>query len=239
MKLFTIGHSNHSVETFIKLLKRYRINAVADVRSSPYSRRFPHFNQGSLKTALKNANIAYVPLGNNLGARPNDRNCYVEGMARYDLISATQAFATGLNRLIKGTEEYEITLMCAEQDPIVCHRAILVCPPLKKTGLEIQHIHKNGELESHDCLEARLLKIHNLEKLLSLSKDSDDDNQSGQQLSLFDINPYNTNYRHIDTIAKPLLREELIQKAYQLQSEKIAYIEHRYTEQEQSHERAS
>lgn len=239
MKTFTIGHSNNSIETFIGLLKQHGVTAVADVRSSPYSRRFPQFNQASLKAELKTENIAYVPLCNELGARPNDRSCYVEGMARYDLIAATEAFAIGLNRLIKGAEKHHITLMCAEQDPIVCHRAILVCPHLKKTELEIQHIHKNGELESHEHLEARLLKIHNLDKLLRLSKDSDDVNQSGKQLSLFDINPYDINPRQIDTIAKPVVHEELIQKAYQLQAERIAYVEETNREQYQSHERAS
>ena len=113
-------------------------------------------------------------------------------MARYNLIATTEAFAVGTNRLIKGAEEYQITLMCAEQDPIICHRAILVCPHLKDTGLEIQHIHKNGELELHKCLEERLLKLHNLYKLLLPSKKLDDENKSEKQLSLFDINPYDT-----------------------------------------------
>lgn len=239
MKIFTIGHSNHSIETFIELLKQHAVTAVADVRSSPYSRRFPHFNQAYFKKALKTADIAYVPLGDNLGARPQDQSCYVEGIARYELIAATEAFTTGLDRLIKGIEKYQITLMCAEQDPIVCHRAILVCPHLKNTGLKIQHIHKNGELEPHESLEARLLKLHNLDKLLPLSTNSSDDNKFGKQLSLFDINPYDTNSRDTDKTAKPLLREELIEKAYQLQGERIAYVEERHTEQEQSHEQPS
>jgi uncharacterized protein (DUF488 family) len=119
MKTFTIGHSNHTIETFIELLNQHQVTALADVRSSPYSRRFPQFNQSALKAALKTTNIAYVPLGDNLGARPRDRNCYVEGMARYDLIAATEAFKIGLNRLIQGSEKYQISLMCAEQDPIV------------------------------------------------------------------------------------------------------------------------
>ncbi|KZL47627.1 hypothetical protein A2T98_22120 [Nodularia spumigena CENA596] len=226
MKIFTIGHSNHSIASFIENLKQNGITAVADVRSSPYSQRFPHFNQSAFKKALQTVDIAYVSLGDNLGARPNDRSCYVEGMARYDLISATKAFATGLNRLIKGAEQHQISLMCAEQDPIVCHRAILVCPHLKKTGLEINHIHKNGDLESHECLEDRLLKQHNLYKLLP-------DNQNCvKQLSLFDMRP-------IDTIEKTLSRQELIEKAYQLQGDRIAYVERKYTETEDSHERAS
>ncbi|MCE2718679.1 MAG: DUF488 family protein [Dolichospermum sp.] len=212
MKIFTIGHSNHKIETFIELLHQHQVTALADVRSSPYSRRFPQFNQSALKTALKTANIAYVPLGDNLGARPRDRNCYIDGMARYDLIAATEAFKVGLNRLIQGSEKYQISLMCAEQDPIVCHRAILICPHLKNAGLEIHHIHKNGDLESNEDLENRVLKQNNLYKL------SADLENNIKQLSLFDLQP-------IQTLEKPLSRAELVEKAYQLQSEKVAYTE--------------
>lgn len=212
MKIFTIGHSNHTIETFIELLHQHQVTALADVRSSPYSRRFPQFNQSALKTALKTANIAYVPLGDNLGARPRDRNCYINGMARYDLIAATEAFKVGLNRLIQGSEKYQISLMCAEQDPIVCHRAILICPHLKNAGLEIHHIHKNGDLESNEDLENRVLKQNNLYKL------SADLQSHVKQLSLFDLQP-------IQTLEKPLSRAELVEKAYQLQSEKVAYTE--------------
>ncbi|MFN5953986.1 MAG: DUF488 family protein [Dolichospermum sp.] len=212
MKIFTIGHSNHTIETFIELLHQHQVTALADVRSSPYSRRFPQFNQSALKTALKTANIAYVPLGDNLGARPRDRNCYIDGMARYDLIAATEAFKVGLNRLIQGSEKYQISLMCAEQDPIVCHRAILICPHLKNAGLEIYHIHKNGDLESNEDLENRVLKQNNLYKL------SADLENNIKQLSLFDLQP-------IQTLKKPLSRAELVEKAYQLQSEKVAYTE--------------
>lgn len=215
MKIFTIGHSNHTIETFIELLHQHQVTALADVRSSPYSRRFPQFNQSALKTALKTANIAYVPLGDNLGARPRDRNCYINGMARYDLIAATEAFKVGLNRLIQGSEKYQISLMCAEQDPIVCHRAILICPHLKNAGLEIYHIHKNGDLESNEDLENRVLKQNNLYKLSKLSADLQ---SHVKQLSLFDLQP-------IQTLKKPLSRAELVEKAYQLQSEKVAYTE--------------
>jgi uncharacterized protein (DUF488 family) len=215
MKIFTIGHSNHTIETFIELLHQHQVTALADVRSSPYSRRFPQFNQSALKTALKTVNIAYVPLGDNLGARPRNRDCYIDGMARYDLIAATEAFKIGLNRLIQGSEKYQISLMCAEQDPIVCHRAILICPHLKNAGLEIYHIHKNGDLESNEDLENRVLKQNHLYKLSKLSADLQ---SPVKQLSLFDLRP-------IQTIEKPLSRAELVEKAYQLQSEKVAYTE--------------
>lgn len=214
MKTFTIGHSNHTIESFIELLQKHDVTALADVRSSPYSRRFPQFNQSNLKAALKTVNIAYVPLGDNLGARPSDRSCYVDGMARYDLIAATEAFKLGLNRLIQGSQKFQISLMCAEQDPIVCHRAILISPHLKNAGLDIYHILKNGDLESNKDLENRVLKLHTLYDLLP------ENQSSAKQLSLFDV-------QSNQTIEKQFNRAELVEKAYQLQGEKVAYTENK------------
>jgi uncharacterized protein (DUF488 family) len=186
MKIFTIGHSNHSIGTFIGLLKRNSITAIADVRSYPYSRIFPHFNRDIFRASLKEVGIEYVFLGDNLGARPQDRACYVGNMAVYDLIAANKNFSLGIDRLTKGAEKYQISLMCAEQDPIICHRAILVCQHLRKSGLEIRHILKAGNLENHENLEERLLKLHHLDKMLTSPIDCNDENNDAKQLSLFD-----------------------------------------------------
>ena len=99
MQIFTVGHSNHSIEKFLSLLRQHGVTAVADVRSFPTSRRFPHFNQSTLKKSLGSEEISYVFLGDQLGARPKDPECYVEGKARYELIAATEAFAMGLERI--------------------------------------------------------------------------------------------------------------------------------------------
>jgi uncharacterized protein (DUF488 family) len=230
MKIFTIGHSNHSIESFVDLLKKHSISAIADVRSHPYSRHFPHFSQSSFKQVLKSEDIAYAPLCDYLGARPNEQSCYVEGMARYELIATTEAFSVGLNRIIHGAKQHKIALMCAEQDPIVCHRAILVCQYLKNTELNIQHILKTGDLESHNSLERRLLKLHHLDKYLPQSEKIDNEPKSVEQLLLFDTNTYNNSSTQLDITGKyPSLAEEynydtLVQKAYQLQGERIAYV---------------
>jgi uncharacterized protein (DUF488 family) len=218
MNLFTIGHSNHSIEEFIALLQQHEITALADIRSHPYSRYLPHFNQEFLKKALKEAGIAYVFLGQELGARPKNQNCYINGKAVYDRIAAMPEFITGIERICQGVERYQIALMCAEQDPITCHRAILVCRHLQERVLEIQHILKNGELESHDCLEDRLLKLHHL------IQDSDSGN-TAVQLNLFDASVSNNNLGQIDKDLEIISRAELVVKAYQLQSEKIAYLD--------------
>jgi uncharacterized protein (DUF488 family) len=210
MKLFTIGHSNHSIETFIDLLKQYGITALADVRSSPHSRYVPHFNQTPLKNALLDAGIAYVFLGSELGARPDDASCYVDGKALYERIAATEAFQTGIQRVLKGVATHNIALMCAEKDPITCHRTILVCQQLRSLPLEIHHILSDGALETHSQLEARLLKLHKLAPT--------EPSEFGQ-LNLFS-----------DAILSsqptvPQSGEDLLKEAYQRQGDRIAYVE--------------
>jgi uncharacterized protein (DUF488 family) len=157
--VYSVGHSNHSGETFIALLNRVGITAIADVRSMPFSRFAPHFNQANLKYFLKEAGIAYSFLGDELGARPKDRTCYRNGTANYDLIAATEAFSAGLERVIKGAEKYTIALMCAEKDPLDCHRNILVARHLAKRGVVIKHVLADGQVEENSVTEGRLLKL--------------------------------------------------------------------------------
>ncbi len=238
MQIFTVGHSNHSVEKFLNLLKRNRVSAIADVRSSPFSRRLPHFNQLSLRKSLASEGVSYVFLGEELGARSKNPECYVDGKARYELIAATEEFALGLDRILKGVKHHQIALMCAEQDPITCHRAILVCKHLKDAGLEIKHILKTGELESHEHLEQRLLKLHGLSDSLSLLETSVTLDEPASQLQLFDTGVFDTNSDKNNSVIKHSLREDVIEQAYQLQGEQIAYVE-RYKNSDNPHERAS
>lgn len=224
MKLSTIGHSNHSIENFVALLKKHNITAIADVRSYPYSRYLPHFNQVELKKKLREAKIAYVFLGKELGARSSNLGCYVEGKALYEKIASTKEFSLGLDRLLSGVKKYNIALMCAEQDPITCHRAILICPHLKDKGLEIQHILKNGSLESHSHLEKRLLRLHKLE---NTNLENTNQNKNGViQLSLFtgtDI--YANNSSKNQDSYNTLTNKKLLEKAYKLQGNQIAYVD--------------
>ena len=183
MELFTIGHSNLSVEAFVLLLEKHGITAVVDVRSHPFSRYLPHFNQSEIKASLSAVGIQYVFLGKELGARPEDLSCYdTGGKALYDRIAATPLFLAGIQRLLKGVENYRVSLMCAEKDPITCHRTILVCRQLRKYNLQINHILSDGNLESHQNLEARLLSKFNK------GKKSDEP----IQLSLFEIESVKT-----------------------------------------------
>jgi uncharacterized protein (DUF488 family) len=155
-ELFTIGHSTQSWEQFLDHLARHHIDAVGDVRSSPYSARLPQFNREILERALKLASIHYVFLGDELGARRSERECYVDSSARYDRIARTPAFHSGLERVRKGVTGFRLALMCAEKDPLECHRTILVCRELRNE-FDIRHILDDGNLENQVQAEARLL----------------------------------------------------------------------------------
>ncbi len=156
--VYTIGHSTHSTEALIELLAKHAITAIADVRSRPYSRFNPQFNRESLKSELRRSDIAYVFLGNELGARSEDSHCYVGGKVQYELLAQTEIFQKGLQRIEKGAAKQRIALLCAEKDPLTCHRAILVCRHLVDRGIEAQHILEDGRLESHDDALSRLLR---------------------------------------------------------------------------------
>lgn len=157
--LFTIGHSNHPIEAFIELLRRHSITAVGDVRSHPYSRYVPQYSREPLKAALAQAGIAYVFLGKELGARSENPACYKQGKVQYDCLANQPQFAEGVKRVIEGMQKHSIALMCAEKDPLECHRTLLVARKLYEAGLEIAHIHADGSLEDHRVLESRLLRV--------------------------------------------------------------------------------
>jgi uncharacterized protein (DUF488 family) len=162
--VFTIGHSNLEIGKFVALLKQHGIQAIADVRSSPYSQFNPQFNRELLQRSLQEHGIAYAFLGQELGARRSERECYLEGRADYGLISQTPAFKRGLERVTQGAARMRVALMCAEKDPIDCHRCILVTPHLRQEGLQVLHILSDGSLEDHAQTELRLLHLFALEE---------------------------------------------------------------------------
>ncbi len=160
--VFTIGHSNLEFAKFVALLKQHNIQAVADVRSSPYSQYNPQFNREPFQRALQEHGISYVFLGEELGARRSERECYLNGRADYELISRTPAFRHGIERVVQGAAKMHVALMCAEKDPLDCHRCILVSPRLRERGLQVLHILADGTIERHEQAEARLLHLFEL-----------------------------------------------------------------------------
>lgn len=150
--LLTIGHSNHPIDHFVSLLTRHGVTALGDVRSFPRSRFNPQFNRDRLEASLKDAGIGYVHLGDALGGMRGD----------FAALAALPSFAAGLERVRNGALHRRIALMCAEKDPLDCHRFVLICRHLRR-DLAISHILGDGTLVEQDALEDRLLTATKLD----------------------------------------------------------------------------
>jgi uncharacterized protein (DUF488 family) len=161
--IYTIGHSNYESDKLIKLLSSHAIEVIADVRQHPYSKYVPQFNKENIERTLSNANIKYVFMGDLLGARPQDINCYTDNRVDFAKLSKASFFQEGISRLLNGSKKYRIALMCAEKDPVTCHRTILVSRELLKNNIKILHILDDSTIEDNETTEKRLLKIHKLE----------------------------------------------------------------------------
>ncbi len=160
--LFTIGHSDHELSAFIERASCHGITAIADVRSQPYSRLHPQFNRETLCEALRRRGISYVFLGKELGARRVEREAYRGRQAAYDLIARLPVFLEGLERVRKGMTTHRVALLCAEKDPLTCHRTILVGRHLRADSIDIAHVLDDGSLETTEQAESRLLELTGL-----------------------------------------------------------------------------
>lgn len=160
--VLTVGHSNHRMDHFLSLLERHSVSAVADVRSTPYSRFSSQYNKDSLKRCLAKHDIQYVFLGRELGARSDNTECYKDGRVQYPLLAGKESFRTGIERVLTGAKKERIALMCTERDPLDCHRTILVARTLTERGLPVDHILPSGQAESHEQAMLRLLDKVNL-----------------------------------------------------------------------------
>lgn len=194
-QMFTIGHSNHPIERLIELLEMHSVAVVADVRSSPYSKFNPQYNRENLQKTLKESGLRYVFLGRELGPRSEDPSCYENGKVQYARLASTDVFREGIQRLHNGVRSYRIALLCAEKDPVTCHRMILVCRALRADPIEIHHILEDGGTESLADSERRLILSLKMPQL-----------RLGEKM------------------------EDLIQRAYDTQAQRIAY-----TRQDDSH----
>lgn len=158
LEVLTVGHSTLSYERFLQLLRHANVTAIADVRSAPYSRHFPHFNRDALRDELRRDHIEYRFVGEKLGGRPTDKTFYCEGIADYEKMAQAPVFEQGLELVIEGAKKHRIALMCSEHDPLDCHRCLLVGRALAERGVLVSHIHSNGSIAGHGEIEARLLK---------------------------------------------------------------------------------
>ncbi|MEM7294785.1 MAG: DUF488 domain-containing protein [Pseudomonadota bacterium] len=179
-RLFTIGYATKPIETFLAQLSQYGIDVVADVRSVPYSRVFTDYHRENLQAHLRERGIRYVYLGAELGPRSTDSAHYDErGQVQYDRLMASIPFRQGIERLQNGVRKgFTVTLMCAEKDPAVCHRSLLVACHLESAMQcgdspidSITHITHDGKVESQGDLRERLVALHGLESDLLRSPD--------------------------------------------------------------------
>jgi uncharacterized protein (DUF488 family) len=155
LTIFSIGHSNQSVEAFLALLQQYEIQVLVDVRSRPYSRYVAHFNSTPLAAAVRKAGLKYMFMGKELGGRPDGDEFYDgEGHVLYNRVAKAAFFLDGIKRLKEGCRTYRIAMMCSEEDPAVCHRHLLISRVLAEQGVNVAHIRGDGHVQTEEELAA-------------------------------------------------------------------------------------
>jgi uncharacterized protein (DUF488 family) len=156
LAVLSIGHSNHSWEQFVAMLQQNSVQVVAEVRSYPYSNYSPQFDRETMKDALAKVGMKYVDMGSELGGRPDGAHFYdADGHVLYDKVAATEKFAQGIKRLEEGMIRFRVALLCSEEDPAVCHRAILVGRVLRERGARVQHIRGDGRVQPDEEVFAK------------------------------------------------------------------------------------
>ena len=155
LSVYTVGHSDHQIEDLFRLLENHHIQAVADVRSSPYSQYVPHFNKDALEQALKEHGFMYVFLGHLVGGRPEGDEFYEEeDHVRYDKLAGSPEFKQGIERIVEGISKYRVALLCGEENPTDCHRRLLIGRVLAAKGVAVNHIRRNSSVQSEEDLTA-------------------------------------------------------------------------------------
>jgi uncharacterized protein (DUF488 family) len=171
-RVLSVGHSHHDLPRLVELLRAAAVDAVADVRSSPFSRRLPQFNRPELEAALKAAGVAYVFLGDLLGGRPPQQALYDdEGRVDYRRVRATDFFRRGLERLERAQRKCRVAMLCAEEDPLDCHRGLMIAPALVERRIAPAHLRGDGRIETTAALEDRLLAVTGLDGLFALTEE--------------------------------------------------------------------
>jgi len=154
--IFSIGHSNQSLETFFALLRQHEIQVLVDVRSSPYSKYVPHFNSNALVAAAEQTDITYMFMGQELGGRPDGNEFYdISGRVLYKRVAESAHFLRGIQRLKEVGCISRSVLMCSEEDPATCHRHLLIGHVLIKQGVDLLHIRSEGHIQNEKELISR------------------------------------------------------------------------------------
>ena len=159
--IYTIGYSAFSIDEFIETIKNFGISCVIDVRTSPFSNYYADYNKDTLERTLKEHNILYRNYANEFGARQTDLMFYTGDIVDFDKFIKSDQFLEGVSKVNKGIERgYSFVLMCAEKDPIKCHRSIMLGKGFSENGFDVKHIVSKTEIESQRELEERLLEMY-------------------------------------------------------------------------------
>lgn len=157
-RIWTIGHSTRTLDEFLGLLTANSVEAIADVRRIPGSRRHPHFGQAALAASLTAAGLHYEhfpELGGRRRPRPDSPNTAWrhEAFRGYADYMETKAFREGIARLTSLASQSRTAFMCAEAVWWQCHRG-LVADYLKADGWDVVHIMGPGKTEPHPYTSA-------------------------------------------------------------------------------------
>ena len=198
IEIYTLGHSNYPFDKFIEILKKYDINCVVDIRSTPYSKYNTQYNKEFLHETLKNLGYTYIYMADEFGAKRKTKVSYNdEGYADFDKVILEDEFKRGIERLKVGcSKNYKIVLLGAMQEPIRCHRAILLGKELIKAGFDVKHIMHEGDLKVQSELEEQLLEKY-FEDINQLTIDS--------------------------LLGNAISREDMIKEGYKLANKEIGY----------------
>lgn len=157
--IYSIGYGNRRFDEFLKLLKKFNIEYVLDVRSKPFSMTNTEFNKDVLARLLAQHEIIYTFFGNELGGRPNDETCYTNGKVDYNLLEQKAFYKKGIERLKSAYEQgFNVAIMCSELKPEECHRSKLIGDTLFRNEIKVQHIEESGELSDQVAV---ILKVNN------------------------------------------------------------------------------
>ena len=194
--VFTIGYTAFDIEKFVAVLKKYKVSCLIDVRSTPKSSYYKDFDDVNLAPTLKRHNILYRNYKDEFGARQDNKDFYnAKGYLDFEVFAKSQQFIGGMEKIKKAQEMgYTVCLMCAEKDPINCHRAIMVARNLAKNGFEVEHILATESTCTQNDIDSRLLERYFPNR---------------SQLSLF--------------ADENMTDEEAIEKAYRLRNEEIGF----------------
>ena len=202
MEIYTIGHSNYTIERLIDMLRHYNINCVVDIRGTPYSKYNVQFDKETIRYTLSKAGFIYIYMAKELAAKRINKESYnEEGYSDFEKVIKEKEFLEGIERLKNGCNKgYKIALLGAMQEPIRCHRSILVGRALRENGFNVKHILDDYSIASQEDIEQMLL-----DKYFS----------NRNQMTIDDL------------IGNSLTREEMIQEGYRLANKEIGYrIEH-------------